>query len=60
MVRTNTTQGPGGDAAIVRIKETDSSIAMSLDGNGRYAHPMIKPGQFIQPGDRAAFPEGHG
>jgi phosphoribosylformylglycinamidine synthase len=36
MVRTNTTQGPGGDAAIVRIKETGSSIAMSLDGNGRY------------------------
>jgi phosphoribosylformylglycinamidine synthase len=35
-VRTNTTQGPGGDAAIVRIKETGSSIAMSLDGNGRY------------------------
>ena len=36
MVRTNTTQGPGGDAAIVRIKETGSSVAMSLDGNGRY------------------------
>jgi phosphoribosylformylglycinamidine synthase II len=36
MVRTNTTQGPGGDAAIVRIKETGASIAMSLDGNGRY------------------------
>jgi len=36
MVRTNTLAGPGGDAAIVRIKETDTSIAMSLDGNGRY------------------------
>ncbi len=36
MVRTNTVEGPGGDAAIVRIKETGSSIAMSLDGNGRY------------------------
>ncbi|HVX67846.1 MAG TPA: phosphoribosylformylglycinamidine synthase subunit PurL [Bryobacteraceae bacterium] len=36
-VRTNTTQGPGGDAAIVRIKETDTSIAMALDGSGRYA-----------------------
>jgi phosphoribosylformylglycinamidine synthase subunit PurL len=35
-VRTNTLAGPGGDAAIVRIKETDSSIAMSLDGNARY------------------------
>jgi len=36
MVRTNTLAGPGADAAIVRIKETNSSIAMSLDGNGRY------------------------
>jgi phosphoribosylformylglycinamidine synthase len=36
MVRTNTVAGPGGDAAIIRIKETGTSIAMSLDGNGRY------------------------
>ena len=35
-VRTNTLAGPGADAAIVRIKETGTSIAMSLDGNGRY------------------------
>ena len=35
-VRTNTLAGPGSDAAIVRIKETGSSLAMSLDGNGRY------------------------
>lgn len=35
-VRTNTVEGPGGDAAIVRIKETDTSIAMALDGNSRY------------------------
>ncbi|HEX5430917.1 MAG TPA: phosphoribosylformylglycinamidine synthase subunit PurL [Bryobacteraceae bacterium] len=35
-VRTNTLAGPGGDAAIVRIKETGTSIAMALDGNGRY------------------------
>ncbi|HEY1203387.1 MAG: phosphoribosylformylglycinamidine synthase subunit PurL [Bryobacteraceae bacterium] len=37
-VRTNTTQGPGGDAAIVRIKEMGTSVAMALDGNGRYAY----------------------
>jgi phosphoribosylformylglycinamidine synthase len=36
MVRTNTIEGPGGDAAIIRIKETGTSIAMSLDGNGRF------------------------
>ncbi|RPI07958.1 MAG: phosphoribosylformylglycinamidine synthase II, partial [Acidobacteriales bacterium] len=36
MVRTNTVQGPGGDAAIIRIKETGTSVAMALDGSGRY------------------------
>jgi phosphoribosylformylglycinamidine synthase len=36
MVRTNTVEGPGGDAAVVRVKETGQSIAMALDGNGRY------------------------
>ena len=35
-VRTNTIAGPGSDAAVVRIKETGTSLAMSLDGNGRY------------------------
>ena len=35
-VRTNTIEGPGGDAAIVRIKETGTSVAMALDGNARY------------------------
>jgi phosphoribosylformylglycinamidine synthase len=37
-VRTNTTQGPGGDAAVLRIKETSTSVAMALDGNGRYCY----------------------
>jgi phosphoribosylformylglycinamidine synthase len=36
MVRTNTVAGPGSDAAIVRVKETGTSIAMALDGNGRF------------------------
>jgi len=36
MVRTNTLEGPGADAAIMRIKETGTSVAMSLDGNARY------------------------
>jgi phosphoribosylformylglycinamidine synthase len=44
MVRTNTIQTPGGDAAIVRIKETDSSVAMALDGNGRYAYLSPREG----------------
>jgi len=38
LVRSNTLAGPGSDAAVVRIKETDQSIAMSLDGNGRYCY----------------------
>ena len=35
-VRTNTLAGPGAEAAIIRIKETGTSIAMALDGNARY------------------------
>jgi phosphoribosylformylglycinamidine synthase len=41
-VRTNTLTVPErSEAAIVRIKETNTSIAMSLDGNGRYC--MLDP-----------------
>jgi phosphoribosylformylglycinamidine synthase len=36
MVRTNTVVLPGSDAAVIRVKETRKSLAMSLDGNGRY------------------------
>ena len=44
MVRTNTVAGPGADAAIVRVKETGTSIAMSLDGNGRYCYLSPREG----------------
>jgi len=37
-VRTNTIIGPGSDAAVLRVKETDTSVAISLDGNGRYCY----------------------
>jgi len=43
-VRTNTVAGPGSDAAIIRIKETGTSVAMSLDGNGRYAYLSPREG----------------
>jgi phosphoribosylformylglycinamidine synthase len=43
-VRTNTVAGPGYDAAIVRIKETGTSIAMALDGNGRYTYLSPREG----------------
>jgi phosphoribosylformylglycinamidine synthase len=35
-VRTNTIAGPGAEAAVVRIKGTNTSVAMALDGNGRF------------------------
>ncbi len=35
-VRTNTVLGPGGDAALVRIKGTSKAVAMSLDVDPRY------------------------
>jgi phosphoribosylformylglycinamidine synthase subunit PurL len=43
-VRTNTIAGPGADAAIVRIKETGTSVAMALDGNGRYSYLSPREG----------------
>jgi phosphoribosylformylglycinamidine synthase len=36
MVRTNTVNLPGLGAGVVRIKDTDRALAMSVDGNGRY------------------------
>jgi len=44
MVRTNTIAGPGADAAVVRIKETGVSVAMSLDGNSRYCYLSPREG----------------
>ena len=35
-VRTNTVAGPGGDAAVLRIRGTDRAIAVKTDCNGRY------------------------
>jgi phosphoribosylformylglycinamidine synthase len=44
-VRTNTIAGPErADAAILRIKETGTAIALSLDGNGRYAYLSPREG----------------
>jgi len=44
-VRTNTLTRPEQtDAAIVRIKETGVSVAMSLDGNGRYCYLSPREG----------------
>jgi phosphoribosylformylglycinamidine synthase II len=55
MVQTNTVQGPGGEAGVMRIKGTgkpdangerghDRGLAMALDGNGRWAYLNPKLG----------------
>ncbi len=37
-VQTNTAQGPGGDAAVLRLRETRKGLAIATDGNGRYTY----------------------
>jgi phosphoribosylformylglycinamidine synthase subunit PurL len=37
-VRTNTVIGPGGDAAVLRIRGTSKAIAVKTDCNGRYVY----------------------
>ncbi|MBZ5524542.1 MAG: phosphoribosylformylglycinamidine synthase subunit PurL, partial [Acidobacteriia bacterium] len=36
MVQSNTVEGPGADAGLMRIKGSKRALAMSLDGNGRW------------------------
>jgi phosphoribosylformylglycinamidine synthase len=38
MVQTNTMQGPGELAGVIRIKGTDRALAMALYGNGRWCY----------------------
>ncbi|HZY73663.1 MAG TPA: phosphoribosylformylglycinamidine synthase subunit PurL, partial [Edaphobacter sp.] len=38
MVQTNTVQGPGGEAGVMRIKGTQRGLAMALAGNGRWTY----------------------
>ena len=42
-VQTNTVVAPGGDAAVLRIKDTSKGIALATDGNGRYCYldPLV-------------------
>jgi phosphoribosylformylglycinamidine synthase len=49
MVQTNTVQGPGSEAGVMRIKGTgtpghERGLAMALDGNGRWAYLNPKLG----------------
>src|SRR5271168_2086888 len=45
MVQTNTTFGPGaGDAAVLRLKESERALALATDGNGRWGFLAPKLG----------------
>jgi len=37
-VRTNTVIGPGGDAAVIRVRGTKKGLALKTDCNGRYVY----------------------
>jgi phosphoribosylformylglycinamidine synthase len=44
MVQTNTVQGPGGEAGVMRVKGTKRGLAMALDGNSRWCYLDPKQG----------------
>ncbi len=46
-VQNNTVVGPGGDAALLRIKGTSRGIAVSTDGNGRLVYLAPRVGAAI-------------
>jgi len=47
MVRTNTIVGPGCDAAVIYIKDTNKALAMKTDCNSRYVYLNPKEGTKI-------------
>jgi len=44
MVQTNTMEGPGADAGLMRVKGTRRALAMALDGNSRWCYLNPKLG----------------
>jgi phosphoribosylformylglycinamidine synthase subunit PurL len=46
-VRTNTVIGPGGDAAVIRLRGTTKGLAMKTDCNGRYVYLEPRTGAAI-------------
>ncbi|MEO7084050.1 MAG: AIR synthase related protein, partial [Gemmatimonadaceae bacterium] len=46
-VRTNTVIGPGGDAAVVRVRGTNGALALKTDCNGRYVYLDPRVGTHI-------------
>jgi phosphoribosylformylglycinamidine synthase len=46
-VRTNTVIGPGGDAAVIRLRGTSKALAVKTDCNGRYVYLEPRTGAAI-------------
>ena len=46
-VRTNTVQGPGQSAGVIRIKDTNIGLSVSTDCNGRYVYLNPKQGGMV-------------
>jgi phosphoribosylformylglycinamidine synthase len=46
-VRTNTVAGPGGDAAVMRVKGTRKALSIKTDCNGRYVYLNPRQGAAI-------------
>jgi phosphoribosylformylglycinamidine synthase len=44
MVQTNTVEGPGLEAGVIRVKGTNRGLAMALDGNSRWCYLNPKLG----------------
>jgi phosphoribosylformylglycinamidine synthase len=38
MIFLGTVQGPGGDAAVIRLPDSDTGVAITVDGPGRYCY----------------------
>jgi len=47
MVQTNTTVLPGADASVLRIKNTNKALAVTLDGNSLYTYVNPRSGGII-------------
>ncbi|MFO7173918.1 MAG: phosphoribosylformylglycinamidine synthase subunit PurL, partial [Bacillota bacterium] len=46
-VQVGTVVGPGGDAAVVRVPGTETGVALTIDGNGRYVYLNPRRGAAI-------------
>ncbi|HVL32030.1 MAG TPA: AIR synthase-related protein, partial [Actinomycetota bacterium] len=53
IVQHNTLEGPGGDAALIRVEGTSRALALSTDGNGRYCQLDPRAGTMLATAEAA-------